>query len=319
MKALKLLLYSCSFIFNLHAYAQAGQLDCQEKRAVPGGYLCAIKPSLTHPSIADNSFEGSGTHRIFGFGYHVVGVPNSVNHKSPVYVHFGGSFGKPYMPFMGRFASERVLSEGMQNGYLMIQLAYDNKYSVNHDQCRSHLDLDDCAGNIRLEKQTGQDVSPLANTNVSNSINFRFEKMMDYLKGKGLVGNTQASGWNEVSVSGHSQGGGQALFIAMNYGVKRACLYAGGYDLGDSVGNNDGIPMADWIKRPSKTPMERIRAIVHTAEQSYRAFHGAFKYLGLYQLGNVFEVSHQGENFSNPHGAVISAPELVSIRKEACF
>lgn len=322
MQATRTILILFTLLASIELLAQSEQpeqLGCEEVIDVKNGFLCVIKPSLTDETISDTSFTGDGKHKFLGFGYHVIGVPNSLNHKSPIHVHFGGSYGRPYLPVMGRIPSKRLLSEGVESGRLIIQLAYDNKYSVNLDRCQQEKSLDNCAGQVRLEKQTGQDVSGLATTSKSNSIDFRFQKLIEYLKTKGIIEKARKVTWNDVDVSGHSQGGGQALFIAMNYGVKRACLYAGGYDIGDTVNNADNIPMADWIKMKSKTPMERITAIVHTAEKHYHVFSAAFKHLGLYELNNVFEVSHEGENFSNPHGAVVSAPELTAIRKQACY
>ena len=55
---------------------------CVFEQAAPGGKLCALKPSGA-AGITDT------------FGYHAVGLPETITAATPVYVHLVGSGGDP--------------------------------------------------------------------------------------------------------------------------------------------------------------------------------------------------------------------------------
>jgi hypothetical protein len=301
-------------------------LNCDKVKKVKEGILCILKPSRTDINIDDSATSGRFIRKRLGFGHHIIGFPTNYSKTSPFHIHFGGSYGKPYIPVKDQIRSLPFLREGMKKGRLMIQLAYDNQYSVNLDQCSQEgKTIDNCAGLIRERKQTGKPLTNLTNTDRDNSINNRLHKLFKLLKKKKVISPTKDLSWNKLEVSGHSQGGGQSLFIAKRYGVKRACLIAGGYDLPDLV-NPSSFSLADWIiDNNSKTPLKNITALVHTDDKYYDKFSYVYKYLGLYSLGNVYETSRtdltnqKGDTISNMHGGIMSARELSKLRAQACF
>lgn len=280
---------------------------CYFNKKIKTGLLCVIKPSTTDSKISDLKKEGKGIRKILGFGYHVIGIPNNVSKSSQLHLHLGGSYGKPYRKFFGKIMNEKFISEGMRNGRIVINLAYDNKYSVNQDNCKKlGMEIDNCAGKIRQEKQTGTDLISLVNTTVHDSINYRFYALLRYLKFQiNLPINPDVS-WNSIGLSGHSQGGGQALFIAKNYGSQYACLIAGGYDVGDNI-NPSRLNVADWIIQPnSKTDPKKIYGVVHKEDTYYRAFVETYKLLGLNNDENMFEYNYKVKTQREAHGSIVN-------------
>ncbi len=300
--------------------ANFNRTHCSLKKSVNSGVLCAVKPSITDPRISDNDPNRSG----LGFGLHAIGLPDSGAAMPEVHIHFTGSFGKPVQN--KEFASEQFLTEAMEAGKLVIQLAYDNASSVNLNTCNgAGAYVDNCAGDAREEKLTGKDTSPLIKTRYFDGIDFRINKLVSYLKKTRVIPYSYDFSWDKVSLSGHSQGGGMVHYIAKRRTVQRGCMIAGGYDLADKVGFSR-YDMADWItKRGMATPKRKLTSVLHTADKFYDKFVMVNDYLGLYLLDNVYTSSRRwmtnikGERITDGHGAAIGAVQLKDLRMEACF
>ena len=306
---------------------------CEDTLATKSGTLCAVKPSKTDARITDvGETTGKIKFRKTGFGYHTVGIPDDLANAKGIWVHFTGSYGKPYNQNAGTFADSVWLDEVMAAGYVVIQLAYDNQYSVNYDLCGVKTEghnRDNCAGEVREIGQTGQGESPYRSTDAFNTIDYRLEKLLAYLEntqGIDLPGTIDPTNvdWSTLHLSGHSQGANQAYYIAKNRLVAGACIIAGGYDTGDTV-NPNKLNIADWfLKEGNQTPLSAVRAILATTDDSYQLFlTGLTKAVALPsdQIIIVDKKVYTDENGTEVkgHPGVIKDPSIKAERAEACF
>jgi hypothetical protein len=166
-------------------YQQPAAAICDTSVTVANGLLCAIQPSRLDANTRDVFGGGSSADFILGFGYHIVGFPPTGTNIKGVYVHFTGSYGRPYNQFSDVYGNAPFLDEALSTGYIVIQLAYHNRYSINFDECGGDiatLAIDNCSGDARMEKITGADVSSVVDTPIADSIEFRLATLVDYLQ-----------------------------------------------------------------------------------------------------------------------------------------
>lgn len=301
---------------------------CHQVQKVSGGNLCVIKPSETDPNIKEVYSTATLQDRRLGFGYHVVGIPDSFSSQSQVHLHLTGSYGRPFNQDAingSSILNQLFLEEGMRAGRVMIQLAYNNRFQVNGDICVQMPTLNNCAGLVRTEIITGQDLSSAVTTSRADSIENRLQKLMDYLQERSLLLSTQTLQWRQLEVSGHSQGSGHAYFLAKFYGVKRACLLGGPYDVADVV-RPGSIDIADWYTAVDfQTPVNSLRALVHTGDDYYPKFKLAYEVIGLTLNRNYFETSLatmtniNGAPIDDGHPGIIMATQFSELRSQVCF
>ncbi len=298
---------------------------CEAVHNVEHGALCAIRPSDTDPAIRD--FNISPTTPGPGFGFHAVGVPNTDTAKG-IWVHFGGSFGSPYLPTSDKFASRVWLNDILGEGYIVLQVAYSNPQSISESICNPQspgYQVDNCSGDARREVLEGVDVSTELDVPFEDSVNRRLDRLLAYLHDSGwsFPGIAEGVDWPSWWVSGHSQGAGHAYYVAKNYGSVFACHLGGPYDYPDAVAPG-ASPIADWYLVPgSATPVEKLGAFVVTSDPFYSGFVGAYGVMGLEQGVHWFDATGTftndlGEEVDG-HAASIAAPELAPQRAQACF
>ena len=301
---------------------------CDDLLEVSAGTLCAVTPSKTDAKIKD--YAGTANRPGPGFGYHVVGVPMASIKQRGVWVHVGGSFGRPYFPRDDAYETGAWLNELMEQGFLVIQLAYDNRQSVNGDLCgrmNPGYEIDDCAGLARKEILEGNDYTTVVNVDADNGYNNRLDRLVEYLNAKGVKTpeylQSGAVDWSQIYISGHSQGAGHAYYIAKNIGVKAACFLGGPYDSADKI-DPPMPPIADWYRVPgTKTSADNMGAFVVTTDDNYVSFVGAYGIIGLTKGVSWFDAEGEYMNDAgeviNGHAASIAAPALKAQRAQACF
>jgi hypothetical protein len=305
---------------------------CDDLLTVSNGTLCAIRPSALDSRTKDIYSTATLADRRLGFGYHVLGIPKTYDQGKNLWIHFTGTSGRPYDPANQKFGSATWLNEVLAHGHPVIQLAYDNRFSINTDTCQAPnpgADRDNCAGEAREEVLTGVDLSPYRSTDIYNSVDFRLKVLLNYLLPK--VGPRLPAGidpnnfsWAAATVSGHSQGGNLAYYIAKNRGVTFACMLGSPYDVADSVAPGP-VRIADWFTTGvSLTPVSRLGQFVTTEDDSYTSFHAAALLLGMTYGQEAFESTlapyHDGEgNVVDGHEAAVNDPSLASLRAQACF
>lgn len=318
------------------------------------GTICAVKPSVT--ALKNYPIKDVGSNPKLGFGYHAIGVPDNLNANTPVLFHFTGSYGRAYDQSVrngdgeikkGDFPTRLFLGEAINKGFLVIQLAYANDKSVNGDLCNPSLKpktTDWCSARAREEILVGYDAHDLIKVDSNNGWQNRLKRLLYYLRSKKLTLPTALnpdkmdwklwSNFNKFAVSGHSQGGGHAHYIAKYVRMKSACLISGGYDQAD-LQNPKNI-YADWINDTTKyaTSKDAFGGVAIKGEDGYDAFTGMYedflkmtKGIDYFTSGNKDYHNKNGELITdlfdpskpNPHGAAIGALELKNVRNKACF
>jgi hypothetical protein len=319
-----------------YEYAQPDSSICDVVSEFDDGYLCAIKPSRLDPLTLDKH----PGHNFFGFGYHVVVFPKAGTAIKGVYVHLSGSFGRPYSQFTKKFRDKTFQMESATSGYIMIHLAYSNRYAINSDdECGDDAsrNLDNCAGLLREDKIIGTKMSaadfsatPIEDTKVEDSITYRLAKLVSYLEAQEFkfpVSVTTGSivNWRNISVGGHSQGSGHAAFIAKNYGVKHACLLAGIFDTYDNVPAAD--ESADWLQSSqSKTYVDKMKAVLCADDPNQSNFEFGMALLRMKKDQHYVVVSDPAKKYAgadlqtvDAHSAPLLDPRYAAQRKNACF
>lgn len=294
---------------------------CANTKQLTSGQLCAIQPSKV-----DSRTKDAGT-TSQGFGYHVVATPSPV--VKGLWIHFTGSYGKPfYKP--ASYLNEVWLGELLGQGYMVVQIAYDNAKSVASDCSQGDPGgaRDNCAGEILEELITGTDKSPYRQTDEWNGVDYRLKSLLSYLKTNGVVLPTgidpAAMNWNVVRVSGHSQGAEVAYWIVKNRGVKFGCFLAGPFSPPDSV-NLGPDKIADWFTvGPHLTPTSQMGAFLTVQDTFYRFFVSAYDVIGLGEGREWFEVdlppyTDGRGTVIDGHSAAVNDPLLKPQRAQACF
>lgn len=297
------------------------ELACVAEVTVPGGRLCALRPSDLFPEARDVYGTATPQDQRIGFGYHVVALPTTPLPGTPLWVHFGGTYGRPYDQDQDTFASSLWLGELLQAGYTVIQPAYANRFSIN-DSCEAApgVDVDDCAGLAREEVLTGTDVSGQREVPPADSVDLRLSQLIERLREVGALPYSNGSpDWPTTRVSGHSQGGNLAYYVARFRGVQFACMLASPYDLPDTVAPSFP-PIADWFKRGSPlTVPPALGQVVVRQDRSATAFIGAGRQIGLTEGVDQLLVDRPDLTEDEAHAAPLADATLAVQRAEACL
>jgi dienelactone hydrolase len=159
-----------------------------------------------------------------------------------------------------------ILAQAALAGYHAIGLSYPNAQAVSV-LCAAQAVS--CYGATRLEILTGESASNVVDVARSNSIENRLVKLLSFMQTTEPAGNWRqflntdgTMAWSQVAVSGHSQGGGHALFIAQRYAVVRGSTYA---SPGDLLPGSAGP--APWVTQPYATPTSRLAGFISTADE----------------------------------------------------
>lgn len=162
-------------------------------------------------------------------------------------IHLVGSFDNPARTtFFPTLAAN--------HGYKVIVLKYPNGTAAV-SACGNNTDID-CFRRYRHEIVFGEDSSSEVSVDASDCILNRVEKLLTFLESNYPAenwGNFLAApatiDWSDITVSGHSQGGGHAAFLAQQFQVDRALMFASPNDYSDHF----SAP-ATWLSSPGATP-----------------------------------------------------------------
>ncbi|GEM_PF-2584136 len=204
---------------------------------------------VVNPAATDAAIDATA-------GNHDAVINTAVTPKGRLFVFMPGTGG---IPLVYRF----IVQAAANNGFHAIGLAYENATAVG-DLCAGSTDPD-CAGKVREERFSGQDTSTLVSVDAANGIQNRLAKALVYLAQQhpqdGWGQYLDSGGnvlWDRVRVSGHSQGGGAAGYIAKQKLVDRVCFFSSPSDV-DDVQNK----LAAWVLAPGVTPAARHFGFSH--------------------------------------------------------
>lgn len=205
----------------------------------------------------------------------------------------------------------QVTQSAAEAGLHAVALRYPNDKSANIQICPWDKD-DDCHEKLRREIVYGEDVSKNVTVDAENSIEGRLQALLVYLSQadpqagweRYLTGAGEIN-WSSVVISGHSQGGGHAAFIAYHQRVERAVLFAWA-----DVRRGD---IASWLTdQPSQTPPEDYYLFWHEDDDKVTRHSSALMTaLDLHQFGETVVVDGNAPPYQGSHSlvGVTPAPE----------
>jgi len=190
-----------------------------------------------------------------------------------------------FMPATGNRPAlyQLVQQEAARLGYHVIGLMYPNSVLLAA-ACPLTPDPDACFEDARLEILDGIDRSPVVDVNEPNSIDNRLTKLLEYLaahypeEGWSRFLAHGAPKWSQIAVSGHSQGGGEAVMLAKFRVVARVVLFSSVPDKGHTT---LAIP---WIATHVTTPA-RYWGLAHDRDPAFPPIHANWESLGMATFG----------------------------------
>jgi len=188
-------------------------------------------------------------------------------------VFFPGTTGDPK-------GSWPFLEAGVKAGYRVIGLMYDNGVSVPQT-CGPQADPA-CSDRFREKRIFGDGVSSDIDDLRNESVVNRLTKLLQYLDaqhpqdGWGRYLEYGQPNWARIAVSGHSQGGGVAAYVAKKKSVYRVINLSGAWDRVEAT-----KVWAPWITSASATPLDRWYAAYHQKETRADAMKAAYAVIGI--------------------------------------
>ena len=263
-----------------------------------------IEPQLITPSTTDKAIDS------FDLPHHVY-INRKVKPRKQLVVFLPGTGGD------GR--GGRLISQTAADlGYHAVSLSYPS--SVPAAICQRETDID-CFEKFRMEIITGEDRSGLISVNRANSIESRLLKLVLYLKGKapadGWENFIDAKGelrWENLVLTGQSQGGGHAPLMAKFNKVARVIMYSSpkDYDV------QRGRPAA-WYAS-GKTPIDRFFSFNHMQDKQgcdYKQQLEILRTLGSYKFGEPVNVDTARPSYNNSRILVTNHPGTTVTSAEA--
>lgn len=194
-------------------------------------------------------------------------------------------------------------------GFHAVVLSYPS--SIAATSCRQEND-ENCFENFRREIIEGKDLSSLIEVSRANSIENRLQKLLVYLRKnrekegweKYLTDKDEIK-WEDLILSGQSQGGGHAPLMAKFHKVSRVIMFSAPKD----YDRNANKP-AKWYGE-GKTPLKSYFAFNHKQDLQgcdYPQQLEILKTLGLYAFGEPVEVEKTSAPFNNSRILVTDYP-----------
>jgi len=271
-----------------------------------------VDPVLTDASITPQFKETtSGT---VVEKHHLIVVPTGSYTKGLLYVHMGGSGGKPTN-------SSNIVNAAAASGYHAINLAYINDVKVR-DHC---LGLDDTCEELVREELVYGDLQPDVNDTLdangdvvrpawmpidvdeADGIVNRLTALLLHLRddlGQTVFGDyltvDDTPLWANIVLSGFSQGGGQAGILSRDHDVARVLFFSKGVGAVDD-GTGSPIP-APWVDDPRATSGDKSYAIVHRNEDAALYSPDAWEQWGLGDPALTVDADSVDPTLAEPFG-----------------
>ena len=144
-----------------------------------------------------------------------------------------------------------------------------------------------CYGAVQRNRLDGTHPSSFSKVDAANSVLSRFSAAIQLLQqndptggwGRFLDDNDRPV-WSQIVVAGHSQGGGEAAYIAHRYAVRGALMFS-------SPIITDRDVAASWLGTPGATPVSRMYAFDDAHDCYYARIVGSWHRLGLDAAGTA--------------------------------
>jgi hypothetical protein len=193
-----------------------------------------IRASQTDPNIA------------FELNRHYAWLNTGCTPRNQLLVHMVGTFDNPR-------GTTLFPSLAANHGFHVISLKYPNGTSAQ-SPCRNSTDPN-CYSKFRREIIEGIDYSTEIQVDSSDCIQNRLTKLLKYLEsnhpteGWGQFFTGDSVHWEQLLLSGHSQGGGHAALMAKGRPVSRVIMFASPNDYSEHFNR-----AALWASQPSLIP-----------------------------------------------------------------
>ncbi len=201
-----------------------------------------------------------------------------------------------------------LMEAAAESGLFVIDLRYPNDRSVNLQLCP--LDGDDsCHEKVRAEILFGEDLSSHVDVNPANSITGRLRSALAYLADvhpeegwARFLDEHREPLWSLMIVSGHSQGAGHAVYLAMEQRVERAVAFAWA-----DVRRGQ---LAPWLTETvSQTPPEDYYLFFHRDDDRVTRYQEMLMAaLGIDRFGDPVVVDESSPPYEGSHALLASAP-----------
>ncbi|RPD99990.1 hypothetical protein EGM88_01635 [Aureibaculum marinum] len=170
----------------------------------------------------------------------------------------------------------------IEQGYHVINLQYITRPAVAQI-CRGEtlVKNSNCAADFRTRRIYGSNKFDLINDTSQDAIVNRLTKLLIYLSKNDKNTNWNAYlkdgkiNWEKIAVSGQSQGGGMAAFIAKRELVARVIDFSGGWDY--SAKNK----IASWYFNKSVTPSNLWYGTYHVTEPKAKTIHKSYEAMNI--------------------------------------
>jgi hypothetical protein len=275
------LLLAMSGLLACGGAEDGGPTDPEER---PPSVIRQIVPALTDSAIDVSS------------------DPHVAVNPSPVITPAGKLF--VFLPGTGGIPTRQqlILATAAAHGVHAIGLAYPNDSAVGV-LCADDVDPD-CFWDVRREVITGVNTSTRVHVTPANAIVNRLERLLSYLQaqypsegwGRFLVDGR--IDWQQVTVAGHSQGGGHAGVLAKLVSLHRVVYFSSPADW-RQVANTP----ATWLSRPNVTPASRHYAFIHEQDQLVPQWQARANWIaiGLDTFGPVTNIDGMTPPYGDTH------------------
>ncbi|WP_405562275.1 BPSS1187 family protein [Polaribacter sp. Asnod6-C07] len=190
-----------------------------------------------------------------------------------------------FMPGTGGIAlrgPKKLFATAVSQGYHVINISYINRPAVAQI-CRGEnlANNTKCTSEFRTKRIYGDNDFSLIDDKPHDAIVSRLTKLLIYLSKNDKEGNWDAyledgkPKWSEIAVSGQSQGGGMAAFIAQEHLVARVIDFSGGWDY---AAKNE---IAKWYFNKSVTPTNLWYGTFHVTEPKAKTIKETYDALGI--------------------------------------
>lgn len=214
-----------------------------------------------------------------------------------------------YMPGTNGVSTKgptKLFATAIQQGYRVINLSYIN-FPAGVTTCvgQALADDPDCIEKFRIKRIYGDDITSLIPDKPQDAIMNRFTKLLIHLTKVDKKGNWEiylengTPKWEEIVLTGQSQGGGMAAYIAKHTRVAKVISFSGGWDQ-SSKGQ-----IAKWYFANSATPVERWYGVYHVEEPTAHLILASYKAMNI-PSKHIYPLSLTVKQGRKAHGEGIS-------------
>lgn len=203
---------------------------------------------------------------------------------------------------------QAFIETALAHGYRVIILSYIDTPAIAQ-VCTKRVLANDpaCAEQVRQKRAFGDDTTARIDDAPQDAIVHRLNALIRYLAAHNagdhweqyLAG--ERLNWRAIVLSGQSQGGGMAAYIAKRIAIRGVIDFSGGWDMRS---DND---IASWYSAPSATPPERWYGTYHADERFASAIAASYRAMNIpvsHQFSLSEPVRHpEGKNPGHGEGA----------------